>query len=82
MSGERLTVSLDVTAVPADPRGAGRYTLELVDALGARADIDLVLWSRRADGERWRLHPPGAASASGDRGSGRGGDRVVRAVAP
>ena len=38
-----LRLSLDVTAVPAAPAGAGRYTLELARALARRDDVDLVL---------------------------------------
>ena len=49
-----MRVSLDVTAVPAAPAGAGRYTLELAAALVARGDPDLVLVARRDDGRRWR----------------------------
>lgn len=49
-----LRVSLDVSAVPADPVGAGRYTIELVRALSQRSDVELVLWARRHDAERWR----------------------------
>lgn len=54
MTDRRLMVSLDVTAVPPSPAGAGRYTLELAGALAARDDLDLVLVSRRRDAERWR----------------------------
>lgn len=53
MSATALRVSLDVTAVPDNPAGAGRYTLELADALARRADIDLVLFARRGDPARW-----------------------------
>ncbi|HMD44848.1 MAG TPA: glycosyltransferase family 1 protein [Acidimicrobiales bacterium] len=57
---DRLTVSLDVSAVPPSPAGAGRYTLELARALSDRTDTDLVLISRRADAARWRgLGPSG-----------------------
>jgi glycosyltransferase involved in cell wall biosynthesis len=49
-----VRVTLDVTAVPAAPAGAGRYTVELARALGRRDDVDLVLVSRRADAARWR----------------------------
>lgn len=66
MTGERLRVSLDVTAVPPSPAGAGRYTLELARALAGRADLDLVLISRRRDAERWRA---------------LGGDRTAEVVA-
>ncbi len=55
-----ISVSLDVSAVPAEPVGAGRYTIELVRALSVRDDVDLALWSRRSDGDRWRaLHDGG-----------------------
>jgi glycosyltransferase involved in cell wall biosynthesis len=70
VTGEPLRLALDVSAVPSAPAGAGRYTLELAAALAARDDVDLVLVSRRADGERWR-----ALLAH------HGGGRVV-AVAP
>ncbi len=52
-TGGRLRVSLDVTAVPVAPAGAGRYTLELAAALSRRTDVDLVLLSRRGDADRW-----------------------------
>jgi len=55
---EPLRVSLDVSAVPSAPAGAGRYTLDLAAALACRGDIDLVLVSRRTDAGRWR--DPGA----------------------
>lgn len=48
-----MRVSLDVTAVPASPAGAGRYVLELASALGRRPDMDLTLIARRGDGARW-----------------------------
>jgi glycosyltransferase involved in cell wall biosynthesis len=54
-----LGLSLDVTAVPAQPVGAGQYTLQLARALAARADVDLVLLARRSDGRRWRSMAPG-----------------------
>ena len=48
-----LSLSLDATAVPAQPVGAGRYTVELVDALARRDDVAVTLWARRDDGARW-----------------------------
>jgi glycosyltransferase involved in cell wall biosynthesis len=48
-----LSLSLDVTAVPAQPVGAGRYTVELVDALARRDDVAVTLWARTDDGARW-----------------------------
>jgi len=57
---QRLRLSLDVTAVPAQPVGAGQYTLQLAGALAARSDVDLVLFSRRADQARWRSVAPSA----------------------
>ncbi len=56
--GVPLRVSLDVSAVPERPVGAGQYTLELVSALGVRSDVDLVVVARTADRLRWeRLAP-------------------------
>jgi glycosyltransferase involved in cell wall biosynthesis len=48
-----LRVSLDVTAVPSKPVGAGQYTMYLAEALAARSDLDLVAFSRRSDSTRW-----------------------------
>ena len=50
---EVLRLSLDVSAVPADPVGAGRYTIHLAEALARRSDVALRLWARRGDGTRW-----------------------------
>ncbi len=57
---EPLRLSLDVSAVPADPVGAGQYTLELARALDRRDDVDLVVVSRGDDADRWRSTAPGA----------------------
>jgi glycosyltransferase involved in cell wall biosynthesis len=56
-----LRLSLDVSAVPAEPAGAGRYTLGLAAALADRADVELTLMSRSDDAERWRALAPGAS---------------------
>ena len=48
-----LRVSLDVSAVPDRPVGAGHYILQLADQLAARTDVDLVLSCRSADRARW-----------------------------
>jgi len=59
--GDRgLRLSVDVTAVPERPVGAGQYTLQLVRTLAARSDIDLVLLTRRSDHPRWHAAAPGA----------------------
>jgi glycosyltransferase involved in cell wall biosynthesis len=55
-----LRLSVDVTAVPDRPVGAGQYTLQLTGALADRSDIDLVLFSRRGDAARWRAVAPRA----------------------
>ena len=55
-----MRLSLDVSAVPANPAGAGRYTLELAVQLAERTDVDLVLVSRSDDAARWRLLAPTA----------------------
>ena len=49
----RLAASLDVSAVPARPAGAGRYTIEIARALAERDDLALTLLSRRSDAGRW-----------------------------
>lgn len=58
MSG--LRVGLDVSAIPADPRGAGQYVIELVTALAARGNVELHLQARVSDGERWAALAPSA----------------------
>jgi glycosyltransferase involved in cell wall biosynthesis len=50
---EVVKLSLDVSAVPSDPVGAGRYTIHLADALARRDDVALTLWCRRGDSHRW-----------------------------
>jgi glycosyltransferase involved in cell wall biosynthesis len=80
--GETVRVSVDVTAVPASPVGAGRYTIDLVGALAARRDVALALWCRRGDASRWQSvvipnAPPGTPP-----GSGPVTPPDVRAVAP
>jgi glycosyltransferase involved in cell wall biosynthesis len=55
-----LRLSLDVSAVPARPAGAGQYTVSLVDALCQRDDVELTLLTRTGDDGRWHLLAPGA----------------------
>ena len=62
-----LRVSIDATAVPARPVGAGQYTLGLVSALAARDDIDLTILCRHGDDGRWAMVAPST---------------TVRAIAP
>ncbi len=81
MSAHRppLTVTLDVSAVPAAPAGAGRYTLDLAAALARRADVELVLTTRRHDGSRWhRLVGDGAGGPPGRVVSSAPGPRPLR----
>ena len=52
-------VSLDATAIPDKPVGAGRYVVELAAALGRAGDVALTVLSRRGDGARWAT--PGVA---------------------
>jgi glycosyltransferase involved in cell wall biosynthesis len=54
MTGRQLAVSLDVSAVPVRPGGAGYYTMELAQGLAGREDVGLSLVTRRGDEERWR----------------------------
>ena len=55
-----VRLSVDVSAVPDEPVGAGVYTIELVRALAGRPDVDLVVISRRGDGRRWHAVAPRA----------------------
>ncbi|HSZ35778.1 MAG TPA: glycosyltransferase family 1 protein [Acidimicrobiales bacterium] len=48
-----LALSLDVSAVPARPGGAGRYTIALGRGLAAQPDVTLTLVARRTDTSRW-----------------------------
>ena len=57
--GPALAVSVDATAVPERPVGAGRYVVELVRALGRRSDVRPLVWCRRDDADRWRALVPG-----------------------
>lgn len=57
-----MRVTLDVTAVPAAPAGAGRYTLELARALAALGEPELLLVSRHADRARWEDLAPRPAA--------------------
>jgi glycosyltransferase involved in cell wall biosynthesis len=49
-----LRLSLDASAVPDHPTGAGRYVLELATRLGRREDVYLTILCRRGDEARWR----------------------------
>jgi len=55
-----LRIGIDVSAIPAEPRGAGRYVVALVRALSQRGVIDLHLATRRGDSQRWSALAPHA----------------------
>ncbi|MGH9129248.1 MAG: glycosyltransferase family 4 protein [Acidimicrobiales bacterium] len=55
-----LAVSVDVSAIPEQPGGVGRYTTALVTTLGRRNDLELTLMARASDMERWSLVAPRA----------------------
>ena len=61
MTDDRLALSLDVSAVPSRPGGAGYYTMALARGLAGRSDVGLTLVARRGDEERWRRLAAGAA---------------------
>jgi glycosyltransferase involved in cell wall biosynthesis len=61
VTGEGLELSLDVSAVPARPGGAGYYTIELARGLARRDEVGLSLVARRGDEQRWRSLASGAA---------------------
>jgi len=50
-----LALSLDVSAVPLRPGGAGYYTIALARGLAAHPGVDLTVVARRGDEGRWRL---------------------------
>ncbi len=56
-----LVLSLDVSAVPMRPGGAGYYTMALASGLSARPDVELTLVARRGDRARWPALAPTAA---------------------
>jgi glycosyltransferase involved in cell wall biosynthesis len=53
VSSEPLHVSLDVSAVPVRPGGAGYYTMAIAQGLDRRDDVGLSLVARRDDEQRW-----------------------------
>jgi glycosyltransferase involved in cell wall biosynthesis len=65
VSSGPLALSLDVSAVPARPAGAGYYTMELARGLRSRADVALTMVSRRGDEKRWVALAGGAAHVVG-----------------
>jgi glycosyltransferase involved in cell wall biosynthesis len=48
-----LAISLDVSAVPTRPGGAGYYTMAIAQGLEACDDVALTLIARRGDAARW-----------------------------
>ena len=60
MEVDRVKVGLDVSAIPDDPRGAGRYVVELTRALARRGNIELHLQARKGDAARWQAVAPGS----------------------
>lgn len=48
-----MKVSLDASAIPDPPGGAGRYVLALAEALARRDDLDLTVICRKDDAARW-----------------------------
>ena len=57
-----LAVSLDVSAVPTAPGGAGRYVVDLATALSLLDDLSLTLVCRHDDTDRWRDVARGATA--------------------
>jgi glycosyltransferase involved in cell wall biosynthesis len=65
VSGSPLALSLDVSAVPVRPGGAGYYTMQIARGLRERPDIALTMVSRRGDDARWRSMGAGPAAVLG-----------------
>ena len=55
-----MRVTLDTSAVPDQPAGAGRYVVEIARRLPARG-VETTLVTRRGDEARWRGYSPAAA---------------------
>ncbi len=70
-TADPFALSLDVSAVPERPGGAGRYIIELARGLTARPEVTLTLVARRGDAARWEtlgarhLRPEVLASRAG-----------------
>jgi glycosyltransferase involved in cell wall biosynthesis len=47
-----IRLSYDATAVPANPVGAGRYTIDLARNLASNPDVDMKVWCRVGDDGR------------------------------
>ena len=47
-----LRLSYDATAVPPQPVGAGRYTIDLARALGSLGEVETSIWCRSGDAAR------------------------------
>ncbi len=58
-----MKVALDVSAVPREIAGAGRYIAELAARLPSR-DVDTTLVTRAGDSARWRERSPSASIAN------------------
>ncbi|MBW3580708.1 MAG: glycosyltransferase family 4 protein [Actinobacteria bacterium] len=56
----RPHVTVDVSAVPAQPAGAGVYVLRLVEAIAAAGAVDLELVAAVGDSRRWQMIAPQA----------------------
>ena len=68
---ETLALSLDVSAVPERPGGAGRYTMALAAGLATHEDVILTLVARRDDSARFE--PMGVPNLRADVPSSRPG---------
>jgi glycosyltransferase involved in cell wall biosynthesis len=55
-----ISVTFDATSFPVDARGAARYALDVVAALGRRDDVAVTVVTRKGDGTRWRGLEPAA----------------------
>ena len=53
VGGDGVRVTLDASAIPDPPGGAGRYVLALAEALSRRDDVDLTVVARSGDAARW-----------------------------
>ncbi len=61
MTSPARALTLDVSAVPDRPGGAGYYTMAVAAGLAERDDVEVTLVARRGDEARWPEIAPGAA---------------------
>ncbi|GAA4686743.1 glycosyltransferase family 4 protein [Frondihabitans cladoniiphilus] len=58
-----LKVLVDATSIPAHAGGVGRYLLDLIPALAARDDVEVIIAAQERDADMWAQRAPRATLA-------------------